>query len=452
MKLLIQGGRIIDGAQQIDRIANLVVADGRIAGITDEEIEADRTIDAKGLIVSPGFIDMHMHEDPFDEEQGRPKSDIARSMALMGVTTCMGGNCGENVYAPDLYLDALDRFGSCVNLGLFAGHTHVRCASGGTDKYAPVDADTLMRMETLTAELLDAGCMGVSFGVKYIPGTTWGEIVRLASLCKADDRLVASHVRNDVGRVFDAVAEMAELARETGVRVQISHVGSMGGYGQMERLLRDVDRYRSQGIDMACDCYPYDAFSTTIGATTYDEGFLDEYQADYDSVQLVDGTYGGARCTKEIFDWAREHEPWAKTIGYFMKPEDIELALRHPHVLVASDGLRSGAKGHPRAAGSFPRLISAYVRTGKLPLAEALSKMTHRPAERLGLDKKGSFRIGSDADITIFDLDRIEDRATYDEPSLAPAGIAYVLIAGSTAVQDGELVDETLGKSVRFGE
>jgi N-acyl-D-amino-acid deacylase len=226
----------------------------------------------------------------------------------------------------------------------------------------------------------------------------------------------------------------------------------MGGYGQMERLLRDVDRYRSQGIDMACDCYPYDAFSTTIGATTYDEGFLDEYQADYDSVQLVDGTYGGARCTKEIFDWAREHEPWAKTIGYFMKPEDIELALRHPHVLLASDGLRSGAKGHPRAAGSFPRLISAYVKTGKLPLAEALSKMTHRPAERLSLEKKGNFRIGSDADITIFDLDRIEDRATYDEPSLAPAGIAYVLIAGSTAVQDGELVDETLGKSVRFGE
>jgi N-acyl-D-amino-acid deacylase len=452
MKLLIQGGRIIDGAQQIDRIANLVVADGRIAGITDEDVEADCTIDAKGLIVSPGFIDMHMHEDPFDEEQGRPKSDIARSMALMGVTTCMGGNCGENVYAPDLYLDALDRFGSCVNQGLFAGHTYVRCASGGTDKYAPVDADTLSRMQTLTTELLDAGCMGVSFGVKYIPGTTWDEIVRLASLCKADDRLVASHVRNDVGRVFDAVAEMAELARETGVRVQISHVGSMGGYGQMERLLRDVDRYRSQGIDMACDCYPYDAFSTTIGATTYDEGFLDEYQADYDSVQLVDGTYGGARCTKEIFDWAREHEPWAKTIGYFMKPEDIELALRHPHVLLASDGLRSGAKGHPRAAGSFPRLISAYVKTGKLPLAEALSKMTHRPAERLSLEKKGNFRIGSDADITIFDLDRIEDRATYDEPSLAPAGIAYVLIAGSTAVQDGELVDETLGKSVRFGE
>ncbi|HHX93192.1 MAG TPA: amidohydrolase family protein [Clostridiales bacterium] len=452
MKLLIQGGRIIDGAQQIDRIANLVVADGRIAGITDEDVEADCTIDAKGLIVSPGFIDMHMHEDPFDEEQGRPKSDIARSMALMGVTTCMGGNCGENVYAPDLYLDALDRFGSCVNQGLFAGHTYVRCASGGTDKYAPVDADTLSRMQTLTTELLDAGCMGVSFGVKYIPGTTWEEIVRLASLCKADDRLVASHVRNDVGRVFDAVAEMAELARETGVRVQISHVGSMGGYGQMERLLRDVDRYRSQGIDMACDCYPYDAFSTTIGATTYDEGFLDEYQADYDSVQLVDGTYGGARCTKEIFDWAREHEPWAKTIGYFMKPEDIELALRHPHVLLASDGLRSGAKGHPRAAGSFPRLISAYVKTGKLPLAEALSKMTHRPAERLSLEKKGNFRIGSDADITIFDLDRIEDRATYDEPSLAPAGIAYVLIAGSTAVQDGELVDETLGKSVRFGE
>jgi len=452
MKLLIKGGRIIDSASGFDRVSNLLIRDGKIDCFTDEIVEADRTIDASGLIVSPGFIDMHMHEDPFDGQRGRPEQHIARSMALMGVTTCMGGNCGENVYAPDAYLDAVDRFGSCVNIGLFAGHTFVRNACGGTDKYAPVDNETLARMEVLAKEYLKKGCMGVSFGVKYIPGTTWDEMVRLAALCKEDDRLVAAHVRMDVSGVFEAVAEMARLALEAGVRVQISHIGSMGGYGQMERLLQDVDAYRGRGIDMACDCYPYDAFSTTIGATTYDEGFLEEYEAGYDSVQLVDGTYAGKRCTKEIFDWARQHEPWAKTIGYFMKPEDIELALKHPYVFLASDGLRSGAKGHPRAAGSFPRLISEYVKTGKLSLAEALSKMASGPAQRLSLHSKGTLRPGADADITVFDLERIRDLATYDEPALAPEGIEYVVIAGEVAVHKGDLVNETLGRAVRFGD
>ncbi|HCU08555.1 MAG TPA: hypothetical protein DF480_06300 [Clostridiales bacterium] len=451
-RILIKGGRIIDSRQQLDKIANLLIQDGQIAAITDEEPAADQVIDARGLIVSPGFVDLHMHEDPFDEQKGKMGQDIARSMALMGVTTCMGGNCGENFYPPDGYMDHMDRHGNCVNMGLFAGHTYVREACGGLDKYAPVTDEILDRMEATTSELLAKGCMGVSFGVKYVPGTSWEEIIRLSRLCNPEDRLVTAHVRKDVSGVFEAVEEMAKIAREAGVRVQVSHVGSMGGYGQMEKLLEDLDRYRSQGVDMYFDCYPYDAFSTTIGATTYDEGFLKEYQADYDSVQLVDGRYAGMRCTKEIFDWARANEPWAKTIGYFMKPEDIVLALRHPYVMLASDGLRSGPKGHPRAAGAFPRLICQYVKTGKISLNEALRKMTDLPAERLKLSRKGNLCVGADADITLFDYDKLQDRATYEDPALPPAGIAYVLINGQIAVDHGDLVNETLGRAVRFGQ
>ena len=451
-RLLIQGGRVIDSRQGMDKTTNILIEDGKIAAYSDEPLEAEEVIDASGKIVSPGFIDLHMHEDPFDSQTGKMAQDISESMLLMGVTTCMGGNCGDNYYPPDQYLDYMDEHGNCVNMGLFAGHTYIREACGGKDKYASVSTDTVDRMEALGQELLERGCMGVSFGVKYIPGTSWEEMVRLARLCSPDQRLVTSHVRNDVSRVFAAVEEMARLAKEANVPVQISHVGSMGGYGQMEQLLCDLESYRSQGVDMYCDCYPYDAFSTYIGATTYDDGFLDEYQADYDSVQLVDGTYAGQRCTKEIFDWAREHEPQAKTIGYFMKPEDIVMALRHPYVMLASDGLRSGKKGHPRAAGAFPRFICEYVKTGKVELTEALKKMTDLPATRLQLSKKGNLCIGSDADITIFDYEKLKDQATYEEPARAPEGIDYVIIGGQIAAANGKPVNRTLGRAVRFNK
>jgi len=449
-RTLIKDGRVIDSRQNLDKIANLLIEDGKVAAITEEVPNVDNTIEAAGKIVSPGFVDLHMHEDPFDFESGKMAQAISESMALMGVTTCMGGNCGDNYYPPEKYLDYMDKHGNCVNMGLFAGHTYIREACGGKDKYAGVSPETIEQMEALGRELLDQGCMGISFGVKYVPGTSWEEMVRLAKLCSSTDRLVTSHVRNDVSRVFEAVEEMANLAKQAKVRVQISHVGSMGGYGQMSQLLKDLEKYRSQGVDMYCDCYPYDAFSTYIGATTYDDGFLDEYQADYDSVQLVEGKYAGQRCTKEIFDWAREHEPKTKTIGYFMKPQDIVTALRHPYVLLASDGLRSGEKGHPRAAGAFPRFICEYVKTGKIGLKEALQKMTDLPASRLHLPQKGNLCIGADADITIFDYDKLQDKATYEEPALVPEGIEYVLIHGEIAVKYGKLVNRTLGRSVRL--
>lgn len=272
-RLLIKGGRVIDSRQGIDKITNILIEDGQVAAITDELPEAESTIDATGKIVSPGFVDLHMHEDPFDLKTERMTQDISESMALMGVTTCMGGNCGVNFYPPDQYLDYIDAHGNCVNMGLFVGHMYIREACGAGDKYARVSPAVIDKMEALGRDLLDKGCMGISFGVKYVPGTAWEEMVRLARLCSNENRLVTAHVRHDVSRVFEAVEEMAKLAKEAKVRVQISHVGSMGGYGQMEQLLCDLDIYRSQGVDMDCDCYPYDAFSTFIGATTYDEGF-----------------------------------------------------------------------------------------------------------------------------------------------------------------------------------
>lgn len=449
-RILIKNGRVIDPENNVDRIANVVIQGGKIEAVTDESCEADLVIDAADRVVCPGFIDIHMHEDPYDPNTDELDKSIARSMVLMGVTTALGGNCGDNQWNPASYLDMLDRKGTAMNLGLLAGHTFIRRASGGMNKYSPVSDEVMKRMIRLGEESLEGGCFGVSFGVKYIPGTTGDELKGMASLCSPQRRLVASHVRKDVDGVFEAVNEMAELGKELDIPIQISHVGSMGGYGQMAELLKQIEGYRRDGVDLTCDCYPYDAFSTCIGATTYDDGFLSDYQSDYSSILICDGKYRGMRCTEEIFAELREKAPETVTVGYFMKSEDIEMALLDPEIMIASDGLRNKDQGHPRAAGTFPRVFARYVRTGKLPLVEAVRKMTAMPAKRLGITNKGNLGVGADADLVIFDPKTIEDVADYHLPATPPKGIDYVLIGGETAVQAGVIKDDSLGRSVRF--
>lgn len=451
MKTLIKGGRVIDPATRRDEIANVLMEGGKITAITSDEPKADLVIEAAGKIVCPGFVDIHMHEDPFDKEHNCLKQDISNSMILMGVTTAMGGNCGDNYLNPADCLDWIDEHGNAMNLGLFAGHSYIREECGQKDKYAPVSDEQLKAMKEMAEGFLEAGCMGVSFGVKYIPGTRMEEMVELSRLCSERGMLVTSHVRNDVGRVFAAVKEMDDLAKTTGCRVQISHIGSMGGYGQMAQLLKDIEGYRAEGTDIMCDCYPYTAFSTHIGATTYDPENFAEYNADYSAIMMATGKYAGQRCTKEIYDWERANAPDDITIGFLMSEEDVDMALRHPLVMLGSDGLRDGDQGHPRAAGSFPRYIAEYIRPGKVDFMEGLAKMTSMPAERLGLKTKGRLEEGFDADIVVFDYERIKDRASFEEPALSPEGIDCVLIGGEIAVKDGSIVNGKLGKAIRFG-
>ncbi len=456
----IYGGTLVDPSQNCCKKAALLCTDGKVTEIIEEndteqilrrKAGADRIIDASGCVVCPGFVDIHMHEDPYDSRTDTLDKSIARSMVLMGVTSALGGNCGGNCGQPKTYLDAVDRIGTATNIALLAGHTFLRKLCGGTDKYAPISDSILHRMVESAQEALQAGCFGISFGVKYIPGTQWKEIIALASLCRKDDRLVASHVRNDVDGVFSACDELARIGQEAGVKVQFSHIGSMGGYGQMKHLLAQIEDYRGCGINMMCDCYPYDAFSTGIGETTYDDGFLESYQSDYSHIQLCDGPYAGQRCTKELFEELRANAPETMTIGYFMRADDVEMALRSPFVMVGSDGLRNGDQGHPRAAGTFPRVLSHYVRRGKLRLNEAIAKMTCIPAQRMGLLHKGSLKPGFDADIVIFDPETVEDKATFESPALAPTGIHYVLIGGEIAAEHGQLLRDDLGRSLRFG-
>ena len=210
-----------------------------------------------------------------------------------------------------------------------------------------------------------------------------------------------------------------------------------------------VDEYKMNGLDVSCDCYPYYAYSTFLGSTTYDDGWMDRYDCDYDVIELCEGKYKGQRCTKEIFGELRRDFPDCLTVCHVMRPDDVDGAFRHPNVMLASDGILSRGQGHPRAAGAFPRLLAEFVRPGKLDLYKAVEMMTAAPAAKLGLVSKGRLNVGADADVVIFDLEKIKDGGTFGDPILPPAGIDYVFIGGEIAAKDCYVVQKNLGKVIR---
>lgn len=448
MKTLIYGGRVIDPANRVDGLLNLLVEDGKIAWAGTGKPQADAYIDATGKIVTPGFIDLHLHEDPVGED-GKIQPCIFETMLRMGVTTVLGGNCGINYHDPVDFLNIVDRDGAAVNVAMLAGHEYFRKEAGAADIYAKATEEEKQIMERNIAAALEGGCMGVSFGLRYVPGADKDEFFRAAACCGKDKKLIASHVRDDADGIFDAIDEFCAAGVEYGLPVQISHIGSMGGFGQMADVLRQIDGYKLRGLDIAMDCYPYFAFSTKVGTPTYDPGWLDRYHCDYDVLEFCEGKYKGQRATKETFEEMRRDFPKCITVCYVMKPEDVRLAYSHPAVMVASDGLLNKGQGHPRAAGSFPRFLAAFVREGDIDLYTAVEKITAMPARRMRLKNKGHLAVGADADITIFDYEKIRDHATFAQPVLAPEGIDYVLIGGKIAAKDCAIVDGGLGRAVR---
>ena len=450
MITVVKNGRVIDPYNNIDSKLNIVIKDGKILEITPYEISGEKNIDATGLIVCPGFIDIHMHEDMYHNEEDYLDEWIAKSMLNMGVTTCIGGNCGINLTEPLTYLDAVDRLKLPVNIGLMAGHTNIReCVVENSNKYNPIQTDDIKKIMYTAREYLEGGCFGISYGIRYVPGITELELIEVSKACKPENKIINAHVRDDAKNIIWATKEFIKVGMKLDIPIQNSHIGSMGGYGQMKELLRLLDSVKSSGLDITSDCYPYYAFSTRIGETTYDDGFLERYNIDYDSIEISEGKYKGQRCTKNIFEELRKNSPDTITVGHVMNEKDIDMAILHPNVMIASDGFLHKEQGHPRAAGTFPRLIDKYVKTGKLSLYDAINKMTTMPAKKLGLSNKGNLSKGSDADITIFSYDEIKDNATFDNPIKKPDGIKYVLIKGSVALKDGEIVNGKLGTSVR---
>lgn len=447
MRTLIYGGRVIDPANRLNGTYNILLENGKVAWIGTDMPEADETIDASGKIVTPGFVDIHMHEDPV--ENGRIRQCIFPMMLRQGVTTAVGGNCGGNVYDPLDYLNIVDRDGTAVNVALYAGHEYFRIAAGAEDIYGGSTEVQKQEMEKNIRAALDGGCVGVSFGLRYVPGADKEEFFRAAACCAESKKPIASHVRDDADAIFASIEELLEAGRAFDIPVQISHIGSMAGFGQMEAVLRQVDEACEEGLDVMLDCYPYFAFSTRLGTPTYDPGWLARYHCGYDVLEFCDGKYRGQRATKETFDEMRLRFPQCLTVCYVMKEEDIRLAFRHPRVMLGSDGITDNGRGHPRCAGTFPRLLAEFVKKGDLTLYQAIEKMTAMPAKRLGLKTKGHLGVGADGDITIFNLETVRDKATFAEPALPPEGIEHVFLGGEPVLKNGEIFRNRCGKAVR---
>lgn len=453
MTTLIKNGLLVDPANQICSKQNLLIDGGKVAAVTADTPKADRVIDADGKVVCPGFIDLHMHEDPVEGGRIYCEEDkaIFACMLRQGVTSVLAGNCGLNTCDPGDYLDLVDAQGTYVNVAMLAGLQYFRDdVLGIKDHYAHATPQQCEQIAAGFARALDRGCAGISYGVEYIPGITREELITTSAPCRKDGKLVTSHIRSDdPDEVLHSIYEIIEVGEAHHIPVQISHIGSMAGFGMVPAALTLMDRYRANGVDVMCDCYPYEAFSTHIGSSAFDNQWLESRGCDYDVLEITRGKYQGQRCTKELFDELRRDDPTCLVVCHSIQPGMMETALTHPSVILVSDGLMDHGQGHPRAAGAFPRFLATLVRDGKVSLYDAINKMTAMPAQRLGLAQKGRLNVGADADVVIFDLKTVADKATFLEPTLAPVGIEYVLMNGEIAMQNGKILRGNLGRALR---
>jgi len=451
--IVINNGFLIDTFNKINSKMNIGIIDGKIASISKEHLSGKNEIDANGLIVTPGFIDMHMHEDSYNAKDDSFEFCISNTMLNMGVTTAIAGNCGIGPENPIEYLDAVDRNGFPINLAMYAPHESLRNAFGDFDKYAPVNKECTDKMARLLKQQLDQGCIGFSMGIEYIPGINEYEAIELMMVAAKSNKIVAVHQRADAKESLASVMELINYSRDTGAALQISHVSSMCSFGQMEEILSTIDYYKSQGMDIGFDNYPYYAFCTFIGSACFDEGFLEKYNLDdaaYSKLQMASGELAGMRCNKDTFNQQRQKDPNQLVIAYLLGEKEVDMAMIHPGSIIVSDGLYNQGQGHPRGSGTFPRFINEYVKNKKLlTLEEAIEKITYFPAKRMGLRVKGNLSLGSDADVTIFDFNKIQDGATYSEPVKKPLGIEYVVIRGEIALKHGNIINSKLGKSIR---
>lgn len=436
MKIVINNGLVIDPKNSINDYLNLEVTDGKISKISKEKLGGDYEIDAKNLCITPGFIDIHMHEDIMKD--GKIQIDIFERMLKMGVTTAVGGNCGIGPNNIGEYLRKYEK-NPLINFKMLLPHKVLRDYIGAEDRYASLSSDEIEKMYRYGEKLIkENNLLGISFGIEYIPGINREELINLAKLGK--NKIIAVHLRKDGKDIIESCEEFFEIAKYVNSHFQISHIGSMAGYGQMEKFLNYIQDKINNGLDIGCDCYPYTAFSTHIGSAVFDDGYIESHGGDYSKLEVLDGKYKGQRCTIEIFNNLRKNSPDTLVAGHLMVDEDIKIAFQNKNVVVASDGLLSeSGNGHPRAVGTFPKFLRKYVLDDKImSLSEGVAKVTSQPADLYELEA-GTLSIGASGDITIFSLDELKDNATF-EKLISPSGIKYVLVNGKIALKDGEII------------
>ncbi|HEU4871075.1 MAG TPA: amidohydrolase family protein [Pyrinomonadaceae bacterium] len=438
--LVILNGRVIDPESRSDAVRNLGISNGSIKTISSNTLRGRTVIDAHGLVVSPGFIDLHQHGQ--DEENYRFK-------AMDGVTTALELEVGTGDV--DAWYAQREQK-SLINFGVSAGHLAARMAAmhepakflptGEAARRAATDAE-IEEMKQRLEEGLKRGAVAVGFGIQYTPNASRWEILEMFRVAARYGASCHVHMRHagvkEPGSSIQALEEVISAAAITGAPLHVVHIQSTGGPAT-PKLLQMIAEAKSRKLDVTTECYPYIAGMTDIKSAIFDEGWQEVFGIDYKDLQWA---ATGERLTKETFN---EYRKTGGMVAVFsMTEEVVSAAIKSPLTIIASDGILENGKGHPRTAGTYSRILGRYVREqGALTLMDALTKMTLMPAQRLerrvpSMRNKGRIRPGADADLTIFDPQTISDRSTFQEPAKYADGIRFVIVNGVVIVKDGEL-------------
>ena len=438
--VVILNGRVIDPESKSDSIHNLGISNGTIKSISTRNLQGRTVIDARGLVVSPGFIDLHQHGQ--DEENNRFK-------AMDGVTTALELEVGTP-YVDAWY--ALRARKSLINYGVSVGHIGARMRamketvgflpSGPAAHRAATDAE-ILEMKQMLEQGLKQGAVAVGFGIQYTPNASRWEILEMFRVAERFGASCHVHMRHagvkEPGSAVQALEELIAAAAITGAPLHVVHIQSTGGPAT-PKLLQMISEAKSRGLDVTTECYPYIAGMTDIKSAIFDEGWQEVFGIDYKDLQWA---ATGERLTKDTFN---EYRKTGGMVAVFSMTEEIVTeAIKSPLTMIASDGILERGKGHPRTAGTYSRILGNYVREQKaLTLMDALTKMTLMPAQRLekrvpGMRNKGRIKVGADADLTIFDPQQIIDKSTFQEPAKYSEGIRFVLVNGVPVVKDGQL-------------
>lgn len=496
--IIIRNGKVIDGTGNSWYYADIAIKEGKIVSIGKlTNATATKTIDAKGLIVAPGFIDVHGHI-----ESGIFSLPTANNYIYDGVTTVVTGNCGGSESNLTDFFRRLDSAGTSINVASLIGHNTVRAAVMGRDDKQPT-ADDQLKMEALVEKAMQEGAVGLSTGLIYVPGTyaKTEEVVGLARAAAKYDGVYASHIRNEESKVTEAIEEAINIGREARIPVQISHfkVGGKANWGRSKETIAQIEKARLEGWDVTIDQYPYTASSTNLGvrlpnwavAGTPDsvkarinnpvlrkkiiQQMLEEinrYKFKNYSFAVVanyaaDSTYNGKSITeinklKGRKSKAREeaetildmmNEGGAQMIYHSMNEIDVKYIMKYSFCMAGADAgvpIPGKSMPHPRGYGTNARILGKYVREEKvISLEEAIRRMTSLAAQKFHLSNRGLLKEGMAADIVIFDEQEVNDKASFENPHQYSVGFKFVVVNGQITMENGEHTGLKGGRALR---